>query len=224
MASASDVRDILNLSASAPVKAPPTKKAPSRKDTGITRELYSLIGDHAPTLVARPKLKQKPNLGTPKVRWEMKRFHNGARADGLVLRHWVKAEGDGGGSEIENGDDYQFARFGKMNSGTSYSYSMDEYTRMLEDGDWSKEETDYLFAIVREYDVRFYVIADRYDFPGGRPRTMQVGPYMNKPIEADYLGTGSQIEVLWCLQEAYQKSPICRRRVDQKRHNIELLL
>lgn len=39
---------------------------------------------------------------------------------------------------------------------------------------WTKEETDYLFGIVQEYDLRFYVVADRYDFPGGPYRTIEV--------------------------------------------------
>lgn len=42
------------------------------------------------------------------------------------------------------------------------------------DKDWTKEETDYLFSIATEYDLRFYIIADRYDFPGGQPRTVEV--------------------------------------------------
>ena len=39
---------------------------------------------------------------------------------------------------------------------------------------WTKEETDYLFDLVREYDQRFYVVGDRYDFPGGPPRSLEV--------------------------------------------------
>jgi DNA methyltransferase 1-associated protein 1 len=42
------------------------------------------------------------------------------------------------------------------------------------DEDWSKEETDYLFKVTRDYDGRWYVIHDRYDFPGGAPRTLEV--------------------------------------------------
>ena len=44
----------------------------------------------------------------------------------------------------------------------------------LIDDNWTKEETDYLFNIVREYDMRFYVVADRYEYPGGTPRTLEV--------------------------------------------------
>ena len=68
-ASAADVRSILSLpSSSTQTPAQPKKAAASlsRKPSGISRELYSLIGPSAPTLVAqvaKPRLKQKPNLG-----------------------------------------------------------------------------------------------------------------------------------------------------------------
>lgn len=42
------------------------------------------------------------------------------------------------------------------------------------DKDWTKEETDYLFDLVRRYDQRFYIVADRYEYPGGGARTMEV--------------------------------------------------
>ena len=49
----------------------------------------------------------------------------------------------------------------------------------LTDPEWTKEETDYLFNLIREYDSRFYIVNDRYDFPGGPPRSMEVS-YYNK--------------------------------------------
>lgn len=42
------------------------------------------------------------------------------------------------------------------------------------DPEWTREETDYLFNLIREYDSRFYIINDRYDFPGGPLRSMEV--------------------------------------------------
>lgn len=33
------------------------------------------------------------------------------------------------------------------------------------DDDWSREETDYLFDMLRTYDMRFLVVHDRWDFP-----------------------------------------------------------
>ena len=69
-ASAADVRSILSLPSSlTPAPSQPKKATTplSRKPSGISRELYSLIGPSAPTLVAqvaKPRLKQKPNLGS----------------------------------------------------------------------------------------------------------------------------------------------------------------
>ncbi|KAG8937080.1 swr complex subunit [Tulasnella sp. 419] len=169
MASAGDIRDILSLPQNAAPRPAPAKKAAAKRESGITRELYSLIGDNAPALVAqyaRPKLKQKPDLGHGKVKWELKEFTNPARNDGLKLSHWVKARP--GQQEQE----YPFAKYNK-NPPVAYDYSMDEYNKYLEDPDWTREETDYLFAITKEYDVRFFVIADRYNFPGGKERSIQ---------------------------------------------------
>lgn len=46
------------------------------------------------------------------------------------------------------------------------------YVANLEEG-WTKEETDYLFSLVEEYDLRFVVISDRYDYTGST-RTVEV--------------------------------------------------
>ncbi|EMD41063.1 hypothetical protein CERSUDRAFT_80713 [Gelatoporia subvermispora B] len=172
-ASAADVRSILSLpnpSAAGPSQprkpAAPTERA--RKPEGISRELYSLIGPSVPTLaaqLAKPRLKQKPNLGGGgRVKWEWREFKNGARGDGLELSHWVKA-----GSDPDA--EYPFAKYNVQ--APSYVYSQDEYTRLLEDSEWTKEETDYLFNLIREYDSRFYVVYDRYEFPNGTPRTLE---------------------------------------------------
>lgn len=114
----------------------------------------------------------------------------------MVLSHWVKAATDPNqGMFLSLGPscclyalDYQFAQF---NIATSvFTYSQDEYNRHLlgtrstplrnamtdtfKDNEWSKEETDYLFSLAREYDARFYIIHDRYDFPDGKIRTIEV--------------------------------------------------
>jgi len=83
-ASSADIRSILSLPApgnhgsnanpNANPNAGPSQRKPAKpqKPDGISRELYSLIGDHAPSLVAaraKPKLRQKPDLGRGKVRW-----------------------------------------------------------------------------------------------------------------------------------------------------------
>jgi DNA methyltransferase 1-associated protein 1 len=76
MATAADVRSIFSIQAPTSTPGPSQPKKPPttvRKPDGISRELYSLIGPSAPSLaaqLAKPRLKQKPNLGGGgKVKW-----------------------------------------------------------------------------------------------------------------------------------------------------------
>ncbi|KAF4601990.1 swr complex subunit [Pleurotus pulmonarius] len=173
-ASASDIRSALSIPSQSqnPAQTPAQSKKPqaqsSRKPDGISRELYSLIGPSAPSLaaqLAKPKLKQKPNLGSRSVvKWEWRSFTNGARKDKLKLGHWTKAATDVNA-------DYPFAKYNVQS--TPYIYTDEEYTQYLQDPEWTKEETDFLFNVVREFDTRWYVIYDRYDFQGGPARSME---------------------------------------------------
>ena len=52
-------------------------------------------------------------------------------------------------------------------------YSSGSYPHRA-DKEWTREETDYLLKTVHEFDVRWYIIHDRYDFPGGPPRSLDV--------------------------------------------------
>ena len=47
-----------------------------------------------------------------------------------------------------------------------HTISSSHLSQLFTDNDWTKEETDYLFSTVQEYDLRWYVIHDRYDYPG----------------------------------------------------------
>lgn len=68
--------------------------------------------------------------------------------------------------------DYHFAAFNAPPN--VYSYSPDEYTNLLQDEDWTREETEYLFRLCQQYDLRFIVIHDRYDYPSARtPRSLE---------------------------------------------------
>ncbi|KAJ7781061.1 hypothetical protein B0H16DRAFT_1496958 [Mycena metata] len=171
MSNSADVRSILSLPSASATPAPSHKKPtlPSaRKPDGISRELFSLIGPSSTTLVAqlaKPRLKQKPNLGAgSKIKWEWRAFKNGGRTDSLQLRHWVKASTD---PDAE----YPFAKYNVQRP--TFTYTQEEYTLWLHDNDWTKEETDYLMAIVQEYDTRWYVIQDRYEYSGTVPRSME---------------------------------------------------
>ena len=108
---------------------------------------------------------------------------NSARKDGLVLRHW-KREGDAApnvaglpvtpadsnaASEMDTDDrpaaNIEDSRAAKWNVKIDRPrYSAEEYDTHLKNGDWSKEETDYLVDLAIDYDLRWVVIIDRYDF------------------------------------------------------------
>ncbi|KAF5359043.1 hypothetical protein D9758_004758 [Tetrapyrgos nigripes] len=160
-ASAADVRSALSIPT--PVAGPSQlKKHPSqssRKPEGISRELYSLIGPSAPSLaaqLAKPRLKQKPNLGGGgKVKWEWRKFKNQARTDSLELSHWVKASTD---ADTE----YAFAKYNLQPP--IYSWSEDEYTRLLQ----GMSTTDAFSE-----NLTWYVIHDRYEFKGGPSRELE---------------------------------------------------
>lgn len=91
--------------------------------------------------------------------------------------------------------EYPFAKYNIQHP--IYTYSQDEYTRFLEgeimfdrfnksecmcilsftsstDKEWTKEETDYLFSVARDFDLRWYIIYDRYEYPEGASRSLEV--------------------------------------------------
>jgi len=74
--------------------------------------------------------------------------------------------------EKEKDDAYPFARFNKKVD--LVKYTDEEYERVVKplSKDWSKEETDHLWRLCEEFDLRFIVIADRYDldFAGEKKR------------------------------------------------------
>ncbi|GAA96767.1 uncharacterized protein L969DRAFT_90693 [Mixia osmundae IAM 14324] len=171
--SASDVRDILQIpraGPSAPVQPLRLPKKEKRPD-GITRELYALIGDNAPSLaLAKPKMKGKPRMQRKVAKWTRQGFTNQARKDDLQLSHWARDA-----ASTSSDADYAFVKYNTASA--SYSYSNDEYLHILRDDDWTHEETDHLFDLARQYDLRFVLMADRWaytDIEGKvTPRTVE---------------------------------------------------
>ncbi|WVR08693.1 hypothetical protein IAU60_005751 [Kwoniella sp. DSM 27419] len=171
--SSQDVRSILNLPQAGPSVAIPRKSsAVVRKPDGISRELYALIGDNAPSLaeaqasLAAVRYRERPSLKSKKVHWEWTRFTPAARQGSSTaqLGHWVRVTDSDPQASVEY--------FGKFNlSGPSVmQYSQYEYDQHLGDPDWTSHETTYLFDLLKRYDLRFVVAADRYHYitPSGR--------------------------------------------------------
>lgn len=110
----------------------------------------------------------------------------------LILRHWKRKEEKSTATTNATGDDegLKDAQDGREQSGdvekpettegsvaeeledspfakynvhvTVPQYSDDQYQQSLKSDHWSKEETDYLMELVKEYDLRWPVIWDRY--------------------------------------------------------------
>ncbi|KAL5362325.1 hypothetical protein BJX96DRAFT_185964 [Aspergillus floccosus] len=181
---AADVRDMLDLPAEGQPRPHKKQKVVEKRPEGITRELYALLGERAPPIaINENRYKGRPKwMSKLRVRpWRMTPFTNSARSDDLVLHHWQRqpepAKPALEGSEMEvdgqqkQEDDasklpeheYMFAKY-NIKPRVPNRYTDEEYNRHLKSDDWSREETDYLMDIVEEYDLRWVVIADRYDF------------------------------------------------------------
>ena len=88
------------------------------------------------------------------VPWVWRYFQNSARNDNIRLSHWVKVADD-------PSRDYPFAKFDKKIN--LVEYTDEEYDKYLQDEHWTKIETDHLFDLCRQFDLRFPVIADRFE-------------------------------------------------------------
>jgi hypothetical protein len=156
------------------------KGGAGKKPEGVNREVLSLLGSASalPSVVPsggriREMLLRKE---IPATRWLWTEFGNSARADGVQLKHWQRA--------ANVSLDYAFSRFNRKTA--VVHYSGDEYAQAVvpQDGAsavpgaaappaaaqpelpqspaWSKEETDVLFSMCDEFNLRWYVIEDRW--------------------------------------------------------------
>ena len=157
---------------------------------GMSREVLDLKYEGAPPIsIVAPKFKEKPKLPFKPRPWEETPFGNSARKDGLVLRHW-RRKGDvsnaaglpvtpadsNAASEMEQDDKaapaLQDSHWAKFNVKVDRPHYTDEqYETHLKNDDWSKEETDYLVDLATDFDLRWVVIADRYEYqPKQQPK------------------------------------------------------
>ncbi|KAI4865855.1 hypothetical protein F4820DRAFT_418819 [Hypoxylon rubiginosum] len=176
-----DVRDVLNL----PLEnaARPAKKLknnfprPSLK--GLAREVQNLGGDNPIAIVPELSTFKKRRFGSrkPAARWELRPFRNSARDDqSMHLRHWrkqtedqVRAQesqnGENGADQESKSEQLDDSTFAKFNVQVDVpQYSDDQYHSNLTSKDWTKDETDYLFSLVRDFDLRWPLIWDRYEY------------------------------------------------------------
>jgi DNA methyltransferase 1-associated protein 1 len=85
--------------------------------------------------------------------------------------------------------EYAFAKY-NIKARVPRRYTDEEYNRHLNSDDWSREETDYLMNLVTEYDLRWVIIADRYDYQ----RHLDSEPDANAIVPAKQYRTMEQMK------------------------------
>lgn len=93
--------------------------------------------------------------------WIRKKYHHSSLSpnDPFRIECWTKI---GNENEISNDEYLPFDEF--TSKVWIPQYSREEYEAFLRSDDWSFEETNYLLQLCELYDLRFFVIADRYEF------------------------------------------------------------
>ncbi|OAA53178.1 DNA methyltransferase 1-associated protein dmap1 [Niveomyces insectorum RCEF 264] len=165
----------------------------ARNLKGLAREVQSLGGGNPISIIPQFTLNFKKRRLTsrkPAVHWILRPFKNSGRDDEtLVLRHWRRqaeenrghaqqqqqnTQEKGKGAPIDDAkplraedvampvDDSAFAKFNIKVSVPQYND--DQYDANLQHPDWSREETDYLLEVVKDFDLRWPLIWDRYDY------------------------------------------------------------
>ncbi|EXA45145.1 SWR1-complex protein 4 [Fusarium oxysporum f. sp. pisi HDV247] len=179
----SDVRDVLNLGDGVSGLRPSKKQkiaAPRPNLKGLAREVHNLGGDNPIAIVPEVTHFKKRRFASrkPAARWEMRSFKNSARSDSdFTLRHWRRKDEKQDGSDASpeqtsQGEQPQLSRdgtedsaFAKYNVQVSVpQYSEGQYQQSLQHNDWTKEETDYLLELARDFDLRWPLIWDRYEW------------------------------------------------------------
>jgi len=63
------------------------------------------------------------------------------------------------------------------------------------DSEWTPEESEYLFKLAIEYDLRWYIIHDRYEYPG-TARELEAGFHSIYSSVSPHFISGSQRSLL----------------------------
>eukprot|EP00798_Chlamydomonas_sp_ICE-L_P002573 gene2573-30959_t len=184
-----DIKDILGVSRTPAPGRPADGKQKKEKwkkperPQGMSREAFALLDDSHPIISSqfiassnkgKDAKAVKPKANTKGIpTWQWRPFKNSARSDGLGLFRWNKGYKDINGRMREPDDaDYFYAKFNKKVQMLRYSEEEWESIIKGDSGDWTRHETDYLFDLCDRFDLRFSVIADRYEFASGPARSI----------------------------------------------------
>lgn len=175
---ASDILDVLNISDETRVEGQELKKRKHqlaqaeseerrKKRNAMNRELYNLIGPNVPPVALHKesgvKFKEKRDKNG-ETKWVWKQFKNGSRSEDqdLELYHWVKERVDKSDEQVD--DTYRFEKYNTHLDIPDFTEELYESKLKDLDEDWSYNETRYLFDLAKQFDLRWAVIADEYDY------------------------------------------------------------
>ncbi|SCU82362.1 LADA_0C04720g1_1 [Lachancea dasiensis] len=171
--SSSDIFDVLNIqrtgSPGSSGATPAPSRTPKAQVSGMQRELYNLLGDNTPPVAIQKstKFKDKLRAMAKPSPWTFAEFQPSPH---VKLQHWVK------GSKELVGQQPQTNTFGKYNTElTIPTFTKEEYDsfmgsthEQIGSEKWEYSEIEGLFNLCRKYDLRWFVIQDRYEGKGGR--------------------------------------------------------
>ncbi|KAL9649014.1 hypothetical protein ABK040_008392 [Willaertia magna] len=119
--------------------------------------------------IKRGQLKQKRKIIQTTDKWRWKPFLSNAREDNSIFYHWVREDEDDEDEEVIESS-YPFEELNKKIR--VFQYNEQEYKDLIEPIDnennekqnvkWTKEETDLLFSLCKQFDLRFIIIHDRF--------------------------------------------------------------
>lgn len=184
-----DVRDVLNLPADGLPPRPSKKQkvaVPRPNLKGLAREVQSLGGDTPISIVAEVSQYKRRRLANrkPANKWELRTFKNSARDDqSLLLRHWKRksepgpeqADADAAAEGEKEEPEIEDSAFAKFNVKVQVpEYNEEQYNAKLQNGDWTKDETDYLFQVAKDFDLRWPLVWDRYEYSPKQPEDVDM--------------------------------------------------
>ncbi|SCV02726.1 LAME_0H04610g1_1 [Lachancea meyersii CBS 8951] len=169
--SSSDIFDVLNIQnhrAGSPGSSghtPVPSRTPKLQVSGMQRELYNLLGDNTPPVAVQKsnKFKDKMRTMAKPSPWSFAEFEP---RQSVKLRHWVK-----GSKELVE-QQPQVNAFEKYNTKlTIPEFTEEEYNSFMKDKTgkdddskkWSFRDVRQLFDLCRKYDMRWFIIQDRFE-------------------------------------------------------------
>jgi DNA methyltransferase 1-associated protein 1 len=108
---------------------------------------------------------------------------------------------------------YQYAKYNIQIE--TPTYDQDLYDAQLHDPDWTKEETDYLVAAVRDFGQKWPVVVDRYEYHPDKPRSMEQLKSRYYTVSAKVLANHTPISSMTAAQYNLYSTLTCFNSVQE---------